>query len=170
MFRGSLVLNLLVAVTTPAGAADLREQLHPLQFLVGSCWTGTFPDGKSTDTHCFEAVFDGQFIRDRHTVRGAKTPYAGETLYAWDAKQKKIVYSYWASDGAISTGFAEPGSSGEIMFPEAYAASDGELTIKNVWTRRGDDSYDVWVAENKDGEWREMWRMTLRRDKAAASK
>jgi len=142
----------------------LREPLRPLQFLVGSCWTGTFPDGKKTDTHCFESVFGGHFVRDRHTVRGGATPYEGETIYAWDAKQRKVVYTYWASDGGISTGTMEPDKS-EIVFPEAYASDGARTTMKNVWVRRGEDVYDVYVAQWKDGQWREMWRMTMRRDR-----
>jgi hypothetical protein len=161
-FRTAALCLALAAATT--GAADVREPLRPLAFLVGSCWTGAFPDGKSTDTHCFECVFDGQFIRDRHVVRGGKTPYAGETIYAWHPKRQKIVYTYWASDGSLSTGEAQPGGAGEIVFPEAHASEGGEMTIKNVWSRKGADAYEVWVAEKKDGQWRELWRMTLRRD------
>jgi hypothetical protein len=170
MMGRSLGIAALCAVVATAAAAELRDELRPLQFLVGSCWTGTFPDGKATDTHCFEPVFEGQFLRDRHVVRGAKKAYAGESLYAWDPKQKKVTYMYWNSDGGISTGVAEPGSPGEITFPEEHTSSGGETTLKSVWTRRGDDAYDVWSAQKKDGQWREMWRMTLRRDPAGTSK
>lgn len=159
-----LLLALLVNVAADTGGG-IREELRPLAFLVGSCWTGTFPDGKATDTHCFEPVFDGQFIRDRHTVRGRTVPYAGETLYAWDPKQKKVIYTYWASDGAISSGAVEAAGPGELVFSEAYAAAGGELTMKNVWTRRGGDAYEVSVSRRQNGDWREMWRMTLRRVK-----
>jgi hypothetical protein len=161
MIRGLLVLGLTAAAASPA---TVRKELEPLQFLVGSCWTGTFPDGKRTDTHCFEPVFGGQFIRDRHVVRGGSTPYEGETLHAWDPTQRKLVFTYWASDGSLSTGSAEP-SAGEIVFPEAYASQGGAMTLKNVWSRRGEDTYDVWVAEWKDGQWKERWRMTMKRDK-----
>jgi hypothetical protein len=165
MKRRSLILAALVLPATVLGAADLREPLRPLQFLVGSCWTGTFPDGTSTDTHCFEPVFDGQFVRDRHHVRGGATPYAGETIYAWDPRQKRIVYTYWASDGAISSGYADSSASGEITFPESHTDEAGKrTTMKNVWTPRGTDAYEAWAAEEKDGQWKELWRMTLRRD------
>jgi hypothetical protein len=162
------LLALTLALAPAAGApesAALREELKPLQFLVGSCWTGTFPDGKSTDTHCFEAIYGGQFIRDRHVVRGAQTPYEGESIHAWDARQKKLVFTYWANDGSISTGTSEPQASGEILFPEDHSAG---LRIRSVWTPRGADSYDVWVAERKDGQWMEQWRMTMKRAGAAS--
>ncbi len=147
-----------------ASASAVRAELKPFEFLVGSCWTGTFPNGTSTDTHCFEPVYGGLFVRDRHIVRGAKTPYEGESIHAWDAQQKKLVFTYWASSGDISTGTSEPQASGEIVFPEAHSSG---VSIKSVWTPRGPDTYDVWAAEMKDGQWREQWRMTMKRDAPA---
>src|SRR3954453_2757084 len=81
--------------TTP----DFRR----LEFLVGSCWIGTFPDGKATDEHCFEWVYDRMFIRDKHVVRGGP-PYEGESLYRWDPVAKRIAYWYWSSPGLVVTG------------------------------------------------------------------
>jgi hypothetical protein len=163
---GLIAVVLLAAPEPPASPASsgVRAELKPFEFLLGSCWTGTFPNGTSTDTHCFEPVYGGLFVRDRHVVRGAKTPYEGESIHAWDATQKKLVFTYWASNGAVSTGTAEPQASGEIVFPEAHS---GGASIKSVWTPRGPDAYDVWVAEMKDGQWREQWRMTMRRDAPA---
>ena len=159
-----LAVAFLASPASAASAADLRAELQPFAFLVGSCWTGTFPNATSTDTHCFETVYGGLFIRDRHVVRGAKTPYEGESIHAWDAKQKKLVFTYWASNGMVSTGTAEPQASGEIVFPEEHSSG---VSIKSVWTPRGADAYDIWVAEMKDGQWREQWRMTMKRDAAA---
>ena len=156
-------LALPVATETQEAPAMLRDPLRPLAFLVGSCWTGTFPDGKATDTHCFESVFGGQFVRDRHIVRGGKTPYEGETLYAWEPREKRVVYTYWASDGGLSTGTMEA-IRDEIVFPETHASGGGTQTMRNVWTRRSADTYDVAVGRTADGQWREMWRMTMRRD------
>ena len=68
---------------------------RPLEFVVGSCWVGTFPDGKATDEHCFEWVYDRKFIRDRHVVRNGEAPYAGEALYGWDPKAKRLAFWYW---------------------------------------------------------------------------
>lgn len=162
---------LLVFAAESTAEGTLRQELRPLQFLVGSCWTATFPDGKQIDTHCFESVYRGQFLRDRHVVRGAKSPYEGETLYAWDPKQKKVVYTYWASDGGISTGFVVP-APGEIRFQESYAGAGGGLELETVWKRQGENGYQARVRQRKDGEWREMWTMEFsrggRRDLPAA--
>jgi hypothetical protein len=160
-----MIFLALVLALVPPAAANVREELRPLGYLAGQCWTGTFPDGKSTDTHCFEVVFDGQFLRDRHTVNGAKQPYAGETLYAWDPKKKQITYTYWASDGGVSTGVANAEGESTITFPEEYVSDKGTLTIHNVWTRINNDTYEVVSKKKAGAEWQEMWRMTMRRVK-----
>jgi hypothetical protein len=157
----TLLVGMAIAAQAPA-SGSLSEPLRPLQFLVGSCWTGTFPGAKSTDTHCFEPVYDGKFLRDRHVVRGGKQPYEGETIYAWDPKQKKVTYTYFASDGGVSTGTMETVRGG-LVFSESYEGERGGLKMRNLWTVTGPDSYDVVVSQWKDGEWREMWRMNMRR-------
>src|SRR5690349_20466490 len=101
-FAAGLAL-LLALPASSATAPSPAPSLQPLAFLAGSCWSGPLRDG-SIDTHCFEWVFDGRFLRDRHVVKGAKRPYEGETLYAWDPQEKRLVYTYWASDGGMSHG------------------------------------------------------------------
>ena len=155
MIEGLLAL----ALATPVVHAELK----PFEFLVGSCWTGAFKDG-STDTHCFEPVYGGAFVRDRHVVRGAAQPYEGETLHAWDPRQKKLVFTYWASDGSLTTGVSEPQPSGAIVFPQEHDSPAGRMVLKSVWTPVGPDAYEVVVTQQKDGEWRELWRMTMKRD------
>lgn len=167
MIRSIGTASACLVLAASAGLADdVREPLRPLDFLVGSCWTGTFPDGQATDTHCFESVFDGQFVRDRHVVRGGKRPYAGETLYAWNPAEGKIVFTYWNSDGGLSTGEAQAAGKDEIVFPEVHVAGGVEVAMSNVWRRTGPDAYEVLVTETRDGQERELWRMTLRRDPA----
>lgn len=172
MKRFSLAL-LLVLAAASALAAEVRAELKPLEFLVGSCWTGAFPGGNVTDTHCFESVYGGQFIRDRHAVRGGR-PYQGETLYAWDAAKKKIVYTYWASSGGVSTGVVEPGAAGELVFPEEHSAGKQKRALRNVWTRQGDDAYEVLVwqiyARDPYPEKKELWRMKMTREPAIRSR
>ena len=47
----SLLMVLLTLALSDAQSADVRPPLQPFAFLVGSCWTGSFPGGKATDTH-----------------------------------------------------------------------------------------------------------------------
>src|SRR5262245_20833526 len=90
------VVPLLLSAGAHAQASASQPSTHwaPQAFLAGSGWKGTFPDGKRTDEHCFEWVYGGQFLRDRHTVKGGEAPYGGETIYYWDAESKLVNYLY----------------------------------------------------------------------------
>ena len=135
---------------------------RPLAFLVGDCWEGTFPDGKQTDEHCFEWVYDRKFIRDRHVVRNGKAPYAGETIYGWDAKEKRMAYWYWNSDGEMMAGTVEyrPDS---IVFPTRYETDKGTVELRATWTRTGPDSYRVAQSQRAGDAWKRLWAMELKR-------
>ena len=84
-----MILTMLaLAAAQPASArpappapatTEAAQPFAGMKFLLGHCWQGTFADGK-VDTHCFEPVYGGKFIRDRHQVTGG---YGGETLYRW---------------------------------------------------------------------------------------
>lgn len=135
----------------------LRAEIEPLQFLVGWCWAGLFPDGKQIDVHCFEPVYGGVHLRDRHAVSGGSALYQGETIYSWSKDTSEITYVYWNSYGGISTGTATPGA-GNLAFPdETYSGSNGEtVTISSVWENITADGYDSLTVETyQNGEKKE---------------
>jgi hypothetical protein len=92
-----------------ASAALAQAPLQPFSALIGHCWAGPV-EGVGTDTHCFESVFGGQHVRDRHkVVSGGREIYAGETLYS--ARGTQVIFTYWNSLGGLGTGnvaFAAP--------------------------------------------------------------
>lgn len=146
--------------TAPARHPPMR--LAALAFLAGSCWRGTFPGGRQTDTHCFSPIYQGTFMQDRHVVEGASAPYSGHTLYSYDVMGRSIRFTYHASDGSRSTGAAVPRPGG-LSFPaETHRAADGrETTIRSSWTRDGADAYVVLSEARRGGRWRELWRMRM---------
>ena len=73
-----------LAAQAQAPAPAVRPGLEPLGFLVGHCWRGEFPDSTEQDTHCFDTVYDGQHVRDRHEVTGGARIYRGESVYSAD--------------------------------------------------------------------------------------
>jgi hypothetical protein len=152
------VWALSLSAVQPPTVPDFK----PLEFLVGSCWEGPFPDGKATDEHCFEWVFDRKFIRDRHVVRYGEKPYSGETLYGWDPKEKRLAFWYYNSDGEVLVGGVEyrPDS---IVFPTRYETDKGTTELLSVWTRTGKDSYRVSNSQRSDGRWKPLWAMELKR-------
>jgi len=159
----TLLAALVLLAAQPAEAPALSPHLEPLARVAGSCWRGTIPDGRQTDTHCFTAIYGGAFIRDVHVVEGAPQPYSGETLYRWDGESGQIVFDYYASDGAHSGGIARPSANG-IVFPEQTHRSQtaaSPMLIRSSWAWDGPDTYVV-LAERMQGEvWHKLWEMRM---------
>ena len=148
------LVSALLLPAAQAGAAALIPELQPLAFVAGSCWRGTFPDGRRTDTHCFTPIYGGAFLRDVHVVEGAPTPYSGETLFRWDSQARTLRFDYYASDGAHTAGVALPVAGG-LSFPEARRASDGrEMRIETRWIHDGADAYLVRSEIVEGTNWR----------------
>ena len=143
--------------TTQAPAPDFT----PIAFLAGHCWTGTFPDGKATDEHCFEWVFGGKFLRDRHVVRNGEGPYQGETIYGWDPARQRIAYWYFNSEGQVVTGTVEP-TTGGITFPSRLETPKGPVNMKADWTLL-DGGYRATESQQVGGTWKALWTVEYRR-------
>ena len=134
----------MIALLLMAGAAGPIAQtpLQPFAPLVSHCFVGPLPDNKGTDRHCFEGVYDGQHIRDRHVVTvGGKSVYEGETLYS--AKGSGLVFTYWNSLGGLGTGTATL-ATGEWRFGGTiHATPDGkEQPMAAIWKLTA-DGYEV---------------------------
>lgn len=140
--RLAAILTAALVLAQPAWAQGPAEGLQPLHFLLGHCWRGEFPGGKA-DTHCFEPVYGGKHIRDRHEVTGGKDIYRGETIYSWNAKLGRVEYTYWNSLGGVSRGTMVPREVALDFGDQVYTGSDGKVTrIATTW-RPGAGSYDV---------------------------
>jgi uncharacterized protein YndB with AHSA1/START domain len=136
-------LEALKARFAKASPPPLSAGLEPLRFLIGHCWRGEFKDG-AVDTHCFESVFGGRHVRDRHEVKGPGAPYSGETLYSWDAGAKRVEYTYWNSSGGISRGTMAAKADALDFGNESYVGADGRKTsISTVWRKAGADAYET---------------------------
>lgn len=160
-----MLLDLTITRSSTAQTLPRADQLQPLAFLAGSCWKGTFAGRAVTDEHCFQWVYGGRFLRDRHVVRGDSVPYEGETTYAWDRAQKKIVYWYIALPGFQSEGNVEP--SGDALVFHDNLATATPRQQRATWRRSGPDSYTVKVEEIVDGKSKELWSMVMNRSRAA---
>jgi hypothetical protein len=160
MHRQVLIAGLGAAMLTSSGLAQdastqeapiLREELAPLVFLAGSCWTGVFPGSETFDVHCYEPVYGGQYLRDVHAVPQGADVYRGETLYHWDAEAGVITYRYYNSLGGVSDGTMTPDGD-RMLFPdETHRGQDGEERVfSTVMEITGPDGYSVVTSE--DGE------------------
>jgi hypothetical protein len=102
---------------------------QPLAFLADHCWKGVLPGGKQTDEHCFSWIYDGKFLRDRHTVRAQGRPDAmGESIYFWNSSAKQLEYLYIESEGGFSRGPVSVDKDA-LVFPNASLVANG----KTMW-------------------------------------
>lgn len=164
---GSLIL--FGAMSLNAAPIDTaKNPLQPLDFLVDHCWAGDFPNGLGRDTHCFEPMFGGKFVRDKHTLHGKNGDYLGETIYAFDPEKKQILYWYFSSDGDMDSSSVLPVADG-FEFPERHLTQPKDLTLRTRWKRSGDDRYTA-LNERKssDGTWQTAWKVDYVRVDAAA--
>ncbi|MDE0855666.1 MAG: hypothetical protein OSA97_14715 [Nevskia sp.] len=161
--RALIALCLLLPPLALADAAP--DPLQPLAFLAGHCWKGSFPGQAQTDEHCFEWLYDGHFLRDRHVVRGPGHPdYLGETTYYWDADARRIQYLYIESQGGTSKGGVEAAADGLSFPPARYVDNGREQVYRSRWQRSGDDAYEaVNEFRSKDGGWTQAWRVRMQR-------
>jgi hypothetical protein len=165
-------LSTWLTVLLPSASLMLQAQSPPnpdfgaLRSLVGRCWIGTFPDQKQTDEHCFEWVFNGKFIRDRHKVRNGKAPYEGETLYGWDTKAKRVAFWYWNSEGEILRGMVEQ-KSDALVFPTQYETEHGPVELRAVWSNIGASGYQAEESQRVGNDWKTLWTMQFRPASAA---
>ena len=145
-----ILTALALAVAPPAvppPAINLTEPFAGMQFLLGHCWQGRFDDGK-LDTHCFEPVYSGRLIRDRHEVTGG---YAGETIYNWNAAENRAEYTYWNVSGGVSRGTMRERDGLLDFGDEVHTSRDGrETRIATTWRRVGDNAYEARITSSAD--------------------
>jgi uncharacterized protein YndB with AHSA1/START domain len=138
----------------PAAPGAPSPRLMPIAFLAGQCWRGTMPDGKTTDTHCFDWLLNGHYLRDHHVVRSAGRPdYAGESLYYYDHERKQVAYIYYENNGNYARGLMM-GDDKRLVFPDAqFLMPNAKLTYRASWTRLDDNSYQATSEFLKGGKW-----------------
>lgn len=132
-------------------AASAAPDLSPLKPLLDACWRAELAPSVD-DTHCFEPMYGGAHVRDRHEVRQAgKTVYAGETIYSVEGAE--VVFTYVNSLGGVGRGKMRRGSAALIFTGTMRAMPDkAEQAIDSTW-RLLDQGYEVRsLVAPKDGE------------------
>jgi uncharacterized protein YndB with AHSA1/START domain len=136
------LIALALAAEPPQPPPELRPELAPLGFLVGHCWQGELPRGER-DTHCFDTVYGGQHIRDRHEVTGGSGVYSGETFYSADG-EGGVAFTYFNSIGGVSRGTLGADPDRLNFGTEHYRGPDGrQIALSVSWRRVGDQAYEV---------------------------
>ena len=161
-----LLCMLPVAFAARAAESDTQpvDALKPMTFLAGHCWNGVFPDKRQNDEHCFQWVYNGNALRDTHTVRAPGRPdYIGETTYYWDSGSKRVEFLYIENLGGVSHGTMES-TPGALVFPPTQYVADGQsMTYRVRWTLISDSSYEAWSEMQVKDAWVTMFRLTMKR-------
>jgi len=94
---------MLLALLAAVQSADAHPpDLSAFKPFLGACWRAEF-SATVHDTHCFDTLYGGAHVRDRHEVRdGGKVIYAGETIYSVDGPD--LVFAYYNSLGGVGLG------------------------------------------------------------------
>jgi hypothetical protein len=132
-----MIAVLIVAAAATASHSGLAQRaLEPWATFIGHCWSGAAPISGGIDTHCFEAVYGGQHVRDRHEVKiDGKAVYRGETLYSVEGGQ--VSFTYWNSLGDVGRGRAKA-EGAELRFTGSIRGEPLDATWHKV-----DGGYEV---------------------------
>ena len=149
----------LLLLLAPAAVAE-EQPLAPLAFLAGSCFLGTFADGKTQDLVCYDWMLDGKFLRSRHRVIGGPGPYSGETILARNQTTGQLEYTYYNSMGGILRGAIVPTPDGLSFPPQKVEMQGAEHELRSAW-RKTENGY-VASSERKDGDaWKPFMSITF---------
>jgi hypothetical protein len=156
----ALLLSLLFAAC--ATSARAQDAMAPFAPLLG-CWRGVFEGNKAIrDERCFEPMLGGRYVRDTHFVR--PTTYGGETIYFVDAQNGTLSFTYYASDGGMSSGSvrAEPGAL--VFDAHDYVGADGATQrLRSRWAIDAPHRFVVVSEREVDGVWRSWGRISYTR-------
>ena len=150
----------LAFVASGAAGAQTPDGFGWFGSLAGACWTGTFPDGKTTHTQCYTRQFD-KFLRGTATLAeqrdgAAHTLFEGDSVFAIDEATRRIVYYIWGSDGAHRRLDAHY-IGDELAFPVESRKEPGRIAYRSVWRRLDNDAFEV-RRERPDGN---AWKTEL---------
>ncbi|MBP1644301.1 MAG: hypothetical protein H6Q03_2970 [Acidobacteria bacterium] len=137
------------APTAPTAPA-VEGPLAALAPLAGSCFLGTFADGKTRDFICYEWMWGGKFLRSRHRVIGGAGPYAGETVISYDAASGKLAFDYYNSAGGIVRGQFEVTADGFDFPAEKVQMQGAPAELRSTW-RWTEGGYRA-VSEKRVGD------------------
>jgi len=156
----AMALSLLLAAC--ATGAQTQDAMAPFAPLMG-CWRGAF-DGNAAihDERCFEPMLEGRYVRDTHFVR--PTTYGGETIYFVDATRGALAFTYYASDGGMSSGGVRVEEGALVFDAHTYTGADGATQrLRSRWTIEGRDRLVVVSEREIEAAWRPWGRITYTR-------
>jgi len=165
----AVILASLAATISVAAESPLKKFGWFADF-VDSCWVGDFPDGITRHRHCYTAQF-GKFIRGAAILSGEHDGrmvdrFFGDSVFAWDDKQQRIVYYVWGSDGNLARHEAHY-EAGALIFPVRSRNDPAAVAFRSVWRRLEDGSLEVIRERPGTNGWSRELTVKYRREAAA---
>ena len=152
----------------PAPPADPLAGFGWFAQLAGACWKGEHPDGKTSDTQCFQLQFKRVIrgtIKVESTADGtAHTVFEGDSVFAVDpAAPTRVGYTQWGTTGNYTVGemFVE----GEMLRFQTRPAEGGESRVRFAWRKIDENSFRVSRERKDSGVWKEAFAVVYKRVK-----
>lgn len=148
------ILMSALLLSAPVALAGPLDGFGWFASLVGSCWQGGFPDGKTRHAQCYTSQFD-RFLRGTAVLSTeldgvVKEQFSGDSLFALEAASGRIVYYIWGSNGSHGRHEAYYASD-ELVFPVARKDDPAVTSYRSVWRRIDADTFEV-RRETPDGD------------------
>ena len=163
LLAATVVLLPLAVAAQPQGVGDPMAPFKWFRELAGACWKGDHPDGKTSDTQCYSTQYN-RFVRGTIKIAAGANTYEGDSLFWWDAKNSKLAYTQWASNGFVHA--SEAAFEGDrLVFLDRPKAGSTEVNGRAVWSRVDANTYAV-TREARDGAgWKPQFSVTYKRTK-----
>jgi hypothetical protein len=141
-YSGAMLALLLPVLAAAAAAPPAGDDLSVFSRLLGHCWEGQMA-ADTLDVHCFETLYDGAHVRDRHVVLVKGAPaYKGVTYYSREGR--RVTFVYLNSHGGVGQGEASPDAAGVCFKGRMRGAPDaGTQAIASCWRWQADGGYVV---------------------------
>lgn len=163
-------LIIALAATFSVQAPSPLKKFGWFADLIGSCWVGTFPDGKTQHSQCYTSQFDA-FIRGTATLSGDHNGkwterFSGDSVFAFNQSNGRIEYYIWGSDGnhAKHEAFYD---GDELLFPVNSRKEPGKIAFRSVRRRLDRDSFEVRREVPDGARWKTALKVLYRKSGAA---
>lgn len=143
--------------TAPAVApkSQLVPELSVFEPLVGKTFRGEFagstPEKPIYDISKWERTLNGKAIRVTHSVNEGE--YGGETIVMWDAKEKKIGFWYFTTEGFFTQGYFEINGKIWTSTEKVTGNANGITEVKATSTLADDGTLEVNSQYLTNGKW-----------------
>lgn len=155
-----LLFSLFIAptdenITTEPPQPQLTPELSVFEPLVGKTFRGEFagstPEKPIYDVSKWERAMNGKAIRVLHSVNDGA--YGGETIVMWDAKEKKIGFWYFTTEGFFTQGHFEINGKVWTSSEKVTGNANGITEVKATSTLADDGTLEVSSQYLTNGKW-----------------